>query len=117
MVETLETATQWANLQSLHRQVARAIASELQRRGTPALVMCHVSHVYETGASLYFTFLARQRRGQDPIGQWHAVKRAAERGDHGGRRNDHPPSCCRARPRPWMAREIGAGGLRGARPR
>ena len=38
--------------------------------------MCHVSHLYETGASLYFTFLARQREGQE-IEQWRAVKRAA----------------------------------------
>ena len=38
--------------------------------------MCHVSHVYETGASLYFTLIARQREG-DEIGQWRAVKQAA----------------------------------------
>lgn len=111
MVETLETATQWANLQSLHRQVARAIASELQRRGTPALVMCHVSHVYETGASLYFTFLARQRQ-EDPIGQWHAVKRAASEAIMaGGGTITHHHAVGRDHA-PWMAREIGEGGLR-----
>ena len=38
--------------------------------------MCHVSHVYETGASLYFTLLARQREG-DELEQWRAVKQAA----------------------------------------
>ena len=32
--------------------------------GTPGLVMCHVSHLYETGASLYFTFLAAPARGR-----------------------------------------------------
>ncbi len=38
--------------------------------------MCHVSHLYETGASLYFTFLARQAEGEE-IAQWRAVKEAA----------------------------------------
>ena len=38
--------------------------------------MCHVSHLYETGASLYFTFLAAQAEGAE-IEQWRAVKRAA----------------------------------------
>ena len=38
--------------------------------------MCHVSHLYETGASLYFTFIARQRDGAE-IEQWRAAKTAA----------------------------------------
>lgn len=37
--------------------------------------MCHVSHVYETSALLYFTVLARQ--GADPVAQWRRVKAAA----------------------------------------
>jgi alkyldihydroxyacetonephosphate synthase len=38
--------------------------------------MCHVSHVYPDGASLYFTFFARARRGEE-IEQWHEAKTAA----------------------------------------
>jgi alkyldihydroxyacetonephosphate synthase len=38
--------------------------------------MCHVSHLYPTGASLYFTFLARQQAGAE-LEQWHAAKAAA----------------------------------------
>jgi len=34
-----------------------------------------VSHVYRSGASLYFTVVAAQ--AGDPIGQWAAAKRAA----------------------------------------
>ncbi len=62
MVETLETATQWSNLSALHRDGERRRSPRrCAACGTPGLVMCHVSHLYETGASLYFTFLARQR--------------------------------------------------------
>ena len=37
--------------------------------------MCHVSHLYRSGASLYFTFLARQSGA--PLEQWRAAKSAA----------------------------------------
>jgi len=76
MAETLETASQWSQLRRLHREVARAIEDALAACGTPGIVMCHVSHVYETGASLYFTFIAQQRVGAE-IEQWRAVKQAA----------------------------------------
>ena len=83
MVETLETATQWSNLQRLHGGVCRAIDGALKDCGTPGLVMCHVSHLYETGASLYFTFVARQRGGEE-IAQWRSVKDAASQAIVGG---------------------------------
>ena len=52
------------------------------KRGETALVMCHVSHVYATGASLYFTVLARQAEclPGDPapaLRQWETAKTAA----------------------------------------
>jgi alkyldihydroxyacetonephosphate synthase len=110
MVETLETATQWSNVGRLHDAVAAAIAGALEGQGTPGLVMCHVSHVYESGASLYFTFIARQREGEE-IEQWRSVKRAA--GDAittgGGTITHH--HAIGVDHVPWMEREIGAGGL------
>ena len=39
------------------------------------LVLCHVSHVYPTGASLYFTVAAKQRG--DGLDQWARAKAAA----------------------------------------
>jgi alkyldihydroxyacetonephosphate synthase len=76
MVETLETATTWSNLLDLHRAVGDALRSTLTERGTPPLVMCHVSHLYPAGASLYFTFIASQQRGEE-MEQWRAAKSAA----------------------------------------
>ncbi len=37
-----------------------ALRGALEARGTPPFVTCHISHLYRTGASLYFTFLARR---------------------------------------------------------
>jgi alkyldihydroxyacetonephosphate synthase len=79
MVETLETATSWSNLPNLYEAVGGALRTSLAERGTPPLVMCHVSHLYRSGASLYFTFLAR-RQAEDADGaldQWRAAKTAA----------------------------------------
>jgi alkyldihydroxyacetonephosphate synthase len=75
LVETLETATNWANLGKLHQAVREALQTALSSRGTPPMVMCHVSHLYASGASLYFTFLARQE--EDALAQWRAAKTAA----------------------------------------
>ena len=67
LCETLETATEWSNLARLKAAVADALTGALP---APALVLCHISHTYPTGASLYCTVAAAQ--GRDP--------------SHGGRR-------------------------------
>ncbi len=76
MVETLETSHTWSRLHELHAAVATAIRDSLTAQGTPGLAFCHLSHAYADGASLYFTFISRSRRGEE-IEQWQAVKRAA----------------------------------------
>jgi len=75
LCETLETATDWANIPALKAAVTDALTTALAESGTPALVLCHISHVYATGASLYFTVVAGQRG--NPIEQWRAAKTAA----------------------------------------
>ncbi len=72
-VETLETAGYWSSLDALRSAVRSAVQGALAGR---AVVMCHVSHAYETGASLYFTVLTA-RAASDPEGQWQRAKRAA----------------------------------------
>ena len=76
MAETLETAHTWSRLQELYRAVRGAIESALASAGTPGLVFCHLSHAYRDGASLYFTFLAPSRPGEE-IERWRAVKQSA----------------------------------------
>ncbi|WP_184541826.1 FAD-binding oxidoreductase [Streptosporangium becharense] len=69
-VETLETAGFWSGLPRLYDAVRLALRDSL---GSP-LVMCHISHVYGTGASLYFTVVTAQ--SDDPLAQWAAAKRS-----------------------------------------
>ena len=63
LVETLETATFWSGVPALYAAVRTALETSLtESSGAPALVLCHVSHVYETGCSLYFTIAAAPGR-------------------------------------------------------
>jgi alkyldihydroxyacetonephosphate synthase len=105
LCETLETATNWSNLPALKAAVTEALTTSLAESGTPALVLCHISHVYPTGASLYFTVVAGQR--DNPIEQWRKAKTAASDAmmrtgatitHHHAVGADH---------RPWMRDEVG----------
>ncbi|MXM66830.1 FAD-binding protein [Streptomyces sp. HUCO-GS316] len=107
--ETLETATFWSRLPELYDAVRGALTTTLTQAGTPPLVMCHISHVYENGASLYFTVVSAQ--GDDPVAHWEPAKQAANEAilaaggtisHHHGVGSDH---------RDWYVREAGLLGI------
>ena len=76
LIETLETAHTWSRLGELYAAVGGALEDALRRGGTPPIVFCHLSHAYRDGASLYFTFAARRRPGEE-LEQWREAKAAA----------------------------------------
>jgi alkyldihydroxyacetonephosphate synthase len=109
LVETLETATFWSRLPALYDAVREALATALSSDAGSPLVLCHISHVYETGASLYFTVAARQVG--DGLEQWARAKAAASDAlvaagatitHHHAVGRDH---------RPWLAAELGPVGV------
>jgi alkyldihydroxyacetonephosphate synthase len=110
MVETLETSHTWSRFAELHAAVGDAIRDALAQQGTPGLVFCHLSHAYADGASLYFTFISRARRGAE-LEQWATVKRAASEAivTHGGTITHH--HAVGRDHAPYMEAEIGAGGI------
>jgi alkyldihydroxyacetonephosphate synthase len=75
-VDTLETSTTWAQVPALYDAVVAALETAIRADGLEPMVLCHVSHPYHTGASLYFTFCAKQLAG-DELAQWARYKRAA----------------------------------------
>jgi alkyldihydroxyacetonephosphate synthase len=114
LVETLETAHTWSRLDGLYRGVGGALEAALRAQGTPGIVMCHLSHAYRDGASLYFTVLARARPDAE-LEQWRAVKTAACEAivaaggtitHHHAIGRDHAP---------YMAAEVGETGLEALR--
>jgi alkyldihydroxyacetonephosphate synthase len=110
MVETLETSHTWSRFAELHTAVGGAIRAALTEQGTPGLVFCHLSHAYADGASLYFTFISRARRGAE-LEQWRAVKQAASEAivAHGGTITHH--HAIGRDHRPYIETEIGRSGI------
>lgn len=106
LVETLETAAYWSGLRATYDAVSAALTASL---GEPAMVLCHVSHVYETGASLYFTVAAPE--GEDPIGRWASAKSAAMAAivDSGATITHH--HAVGTDHRAWLEDEVGPVGL------
>jgi alkyldihydroxyacetonephosphate synthase len=111
--ETLETATFWSRVPELYSAVRTALTETLSAAGTPPLVMCHISHVYENGASLYFTVVSAQ--GEDAVAHWAPAKEAANEAvlsaggtisHHHGVGTDH---------RDWYLREAGPLGIEALR--
>ncbi|MGF2947978.1 FAD-binding oxidoreductase [Microbacterium alcoholitolerans] len=108
--ETLETATTWSNLSRLRGAVEDALREGLSDADAKSYVMCHVSHIYPTGASLYFTVLAGLRG--DQVALWQRAKGRVNDAiiaaggtisHHHGVGRDHAP---------WLAEEIGETGIR-----
>ncbi|MEK6277515.1 MAG: FAD-binding oxidoreductase [Actinomycetota bacterium] len=119
LIETLETSHTWSRLHELHDAVGSAIHDALRGQGTPGIVFCHLSHAYADGASLYFTFLARRRAGEE-IEQWRLAKTAACEAivAHGGTITHH--HAVGRDHAPYMRAEVGELGLealRGAKER
>lgn len=114
LTDTLETSHLYGRIDGLYEAVRSALIDAMAAAGTPGIVLCHVSHVYRDGASLYFTFLCARRPGEE-VAQWQAIKRAAceaivARGGtithHHGVGLDHAP---------YMRAEVGDLGLEALR--
>ena len=106
LVETMETVTFWSNLEHVYTAVKDALVSAL---GESTLVLCHISHVYETGASLYFTVATKA--SDDPLPQWLAAKAAASDAMvHNGASITHHHAVGQDH-KPWLAEEIGPVGV------
>ncbi|MFK4837485.1 FAD-binding oxidoreductase [Microbacterium sp. ZW T2_14] len=109
LAETLETATTWANLPALKRAVTTALTESLAAAGTKPIVLCHISHVYPAGASLYFTVVAALTG--DPQSQWRRAKDAASHAitdAHGTITHHHAVGRDH---RPYLEAEIGSLGV------
>jgi alkyldihydroxyacetonephosphate synthase len=109
IVDTVEVAGLWSGLPGLYQQVRSALSAHAEAVG------CHVSHVYPSGSSLYFTFLIRGADDGEAEGRYlsawgDAVARCLESG--GTMTHHHGVGRLKA---PFLAAElgdVGAGALR-----
>ncbi len=111
--DTLETAAPWSYLPSLAQRVRKALESALQEDEETTSVLCHLSHPYQDGASLYFTFFFRCPTDVDEaLSRWARLKRRATEAllEAGGTlTHHHGVGRWHA---PWLEQEIGSTGCR-----
>jgi len=79
-LDTLETAMPWKNVGSAACTIRDALREGLANQGEQVLAFVHLSHIYQTGASFYVTYLFR--RCKDPeacLERWWTLKDLASR--------------------------------------
>jgi alkyldihydroxyacetonephosphate synthase len=79
-IDTLETAVPWSAVLATAERVKAVLRDGLAESGERVLVFCHLSHVYEDGASIYVTYL--YRRAADPdetLRRWQGLKHSASK--------------------------------------
>lgn len=101
MTDTLETAVTWDNLIQVWSEVRKYLKSR-----DKTVVMVHISHVYENGANLYFTFLSPMKKGNeiDEYTEYHKGIIDTIQKNKGSLSHHHGVGRTLA---PWMEKELG----------
>ncbi len=73
IVDTMEVAGLWSTVPRLYQDIREALAGHAQAVG------CHLSHLYPSGSSLYFTFLISGADDQEAEARYRAAWEAAAR--------------------------------------
>jgi alkyldihydroxyacetonephosphate synthase len=71
LIDTLETSTTWNRLDELYKLIKKAIHDSIDT--DKVIIYTHLSHFYNSGASLYVTIVALQNT-ENPILQWQNMK-------------------------------------------
>jgi alkyldihydroxyacetonephosphate synthase len=100
-----ETSTVWSNIVPLYKGTMDVLRANILESGVHPWAGCHISHTYQCGASVYFTFGFKQQPGQE-LEQYLRVKRALHQSfsDHGATLSHH--HAVGTEHLPWLATEI-----------
>ena len=79
-IDTLETITPWIDVLPTLKAIIGAIHQAMEGTGERVFVFAHLSHLYETGASIYVQYLFRVMPDPDQtLEHWRRMKEAASR--------------------------------------
>ena len=102
VLDTIELAATWTALPELYEKVRAALASEAM------IVLCHLSHAYITGASLYFSIVARSESEDKVLEKYDAIwKKAMDAAHACGSTISHHHGVGELKAK-WMSKEHGA---------
>ncbi|MCY1421034.1 hypothetical protein D9M71_366770 [compost metagenome] len=78
VVDTLETATDWSNVDNLLGRIETSLRDGLATEGERVHVFTHLSHVYGEGSSIYTTYVFRPAASYAAtLERWRRLKQAA----------------------------------------
>jgi alkyldihydroxyacetonephosphate synthase len=106
-----ETSAVWSNILPLYRETTEVLRAHIRESGVPPWTGCHISHTYQCGASVYFTFGFKQRPGNE-MEQYLQVKRAVQQSfiDRGATLSHH--HAVGTEHLPWLTEDISPVGVR-----
>jgi len=106
-----ETSTVWSNILPLYDGTMSELRSRIQESGVQPWAGCHISHTYQSGASVYFTFGFKQHPGRE-LDQYLHVKQAAQQSfiDHGATLSHH--HAVGTEHLPWLTADISPLGIK-----
>ncbi|MEO1367394.1 MAG: FAD-linked oxidase C-terminal domain-containing protein, partial [Acidobacteriota bacterium] len=111
--DTFETAAPWSKVGEVYRAVRGALVDAVEGPEREIPVLCHLSHPYADGVSLYFTFFFRCPPDADAaVERWAGLKRRAQdavASSGGATSHHHGVGSWHA---PWAPREWGETGVR-----
>ena len=78
-LDALETVIPWSEVAATALETQKVIREGLADVEEMVLVFTHLSHVYQDGASIYFTDLYRRTGPNETLRRWQVLKGAASR--------------------------------------
>ncbi len=114
MADVAETSTVWSNVLPLYRAAKKTLQDRFRADGRAFYLGCHISHSYQTGCSLYFTFAAPMTPGKE-LEEYYRYKRLITETfvTHGGSLSHH--HAVGIEHQDWIEREITPTGVQALR--
>ena len=65
--DTLETSCQWDKITELYNNTVESFRAAEREKGFTGIIMAHISHIYHTGACIYFTYIIRSENSLEDL--------------------------------------------------
>lgn len=72
-VDTMETVLPWDKIGNMKAELLANLQQSKAFGNKNGILLAHLSHVYTSGSSIYFTVITKQDNEQ-PLAQWHEIK-------------------------------------------
>jgi alkyldihydroxyacetonephosphate synthase len=110
MCDVAETAAAWTDLLPLYKKVIAVMNEKFKADGTPGFIGCHLSHTYQTGACLYFTYACEQKAGAE-LEQYYSFKKLITETFLANKATLTHHHAVGREHRPWMEEEVSKTGI------